>query len=104
MEQYFNAHPDLTVGGVTWGWLDAALISMHKLQQKNYFETLKLPLLTITGGADHVTPPNELSHVIKRIPGAKHVIIPDARHDIMNESDVYRDQAWQQIDGFLSAL
>ncbi len=95
MEKYFAAYPDLAIGGVTWGWLDAALKSMHLMQQRRYFEQLALPILTITGGADHVTPPTELGRIIKRIPNATPVVIPNARHDILNELAIYRLEAWR---------
>ncbi|MFY9288876.1 MAG: alpha/beta hydrolase [Alphaproteobacteria bacterium] len=104
MEKYFKAHPDLTVSGVTWGWLDAALKSMHHIQQRRYFEHLDLPLLNIVGSADRVTPAEELSRVIKRMPRAQNIVIPHAYHDIMNETDLYRLEAWKHIDAFLAKL
>jgi lysophospholipase len=104
MEKYFGAHPELTVGGVTWGWLDASLKSMHDMHHRAYFERLSVPVLAITGGADQVTPPSELDHLIKRMPKGQHQIVPKAFHDIMNESDMYRLQAWKHIDMFLECI
>ncbi len=104
MEKYFAAYPEMTVGGVTWGWLDAALKSMSYVQHRYYFERMSLPVLTITGGADRVTPPHELDRTLKRIRKAENHIIPGALHDIMNEADNYRAQAWRYIDGFLAKV
>jgi len=104
MEKYFKAHPDLVIGGVTWGWLEAALVSMSRIQQKRYFETLKAPVLSIVGGADHVTPPHELARVVKHMPNARQILIPDAYHDILNETDLYRLAAWRHIDTFLEKI
>lgn len=104
MERYFAAYPDMTVGGVTWAWLDAALKSMHDMQHRHYFERFTLPLLAITGGADRVTPPPELERILKRIPKAQSKVIPHALHDIMNEADSYRGHAWRHIDAFLAQV
>ncbi|HEU0117919.1 MAG TPA: alpha/beta hydrolase [Alphaproteobacteria bacterium] len=104
IQKYFTAYPELTVGGVTWAWLDAALHSLHHIQQRKYFDHLTLPLLNIVGSADHVTPANEISHIVKRMPQAQNVVIPDALHDILNEANLYRLEAWKHIDGFLTKL
>ncbi len=104
MEKYFTAHPEMTVGGVTWGWLDAALKSMHYVQHRSYFERLTVPVLSITGGSDHVTPPNELERIIKRMKSGKHQVISHALHDVMNEMDAYRNEAWRHIDAFLARI
>lgn len=104
MEKYFAAYPDMTVGGVSWAWLDAALKSMHLMQHRAYFERMNVPVLTISGSKDRVTPPHELSRTLKRIRGAQNQIVPFALHDIMNELDIYRLQAWQHIDKFLERV
>jgi lysophospholipase len=101
MEKYFTAYPDMTVGGVTWGWLDAALKSMHYMQHRSYFERLNVPVLSVTGSADRVTPANELDRILKRVNKGQHRLIPGAYHDVMNEIDTYRMEAWRHIDTFL---
>ena len=101
IEDYFTGYPEMTVGGVTWGWLDAALKSMHAVHYRRYFEKLTLPVMTITGSADHVTPAAEITRYLKRIPGSENILIPAARHDILNEKDECRMEAWRHIDRFL---
>jgi len=104
IEKYFDAHPEMTVGGVTWGWLDAALKSMNRTYQRHYFERLTLPILALTGSGDHVTPPTELDRYLRRLPNAHNFIIPGARHDLMNEADIYQIEAWKHIDRFLDKV
>jgi len=104
MERYFTSQPDMTVGGVTWGWLLAALRSMHQLQRPSALKRIGCPVLAITGGRDGVTPPHELAHYLKYVPRAENIVIPGALHDIMNELDLYRLEAWRQIDDFLGRI
>ncbi|MDX2028012.1 MAG: alpha/beta hydrolase [Alphaproteobacteria bacterium] len=101
MEDYFTAHPNMTVGGVTWGWLRSALASMHLVQKPSYLERITIPVLALTGGKDRVTPARELSRYLDSMPQADHIILLEARHDLMNELEPIRAEAWKHIDGFL---
>lgn len=104
IEKYFAANPELTVGGVTWGWLWAALQSMEKVQRSSYFQGLNVPVLTLTGSKDRVTPVSEITTVLSRIAKSENIVIAGALHDLMNELDIYRTQAWQHIDRLLAKV
>ncbi len=104
MESYFGAYPDLTVGGVTWGWLHAALESMREGNGPDALARAATPILTITGEKDGVTPAFALRRYLDALPRATNVFIPGAWHDVMNEADTYRLEAWRQIDAFLAGL
>lgn len=104
IEKYFDANPDLKVGGVTWGWLVVALTAMKQLQQPGMLERLTMPVLALFGTRDYVTPPAKIIPLIRQMPNAEIVTIRGALHDLMNEADHYRDQAWRHIDGFLAFL
>lgn len=104
IEKYFTENPDLVVGGVTWDWLNAALRSIHTLQRRSYLNRIKTPTLTLMGSKDRVTPPSEVEHYLSYLQHEKHVIISGALHDVMNEANIYRLEAWQHIDSFLKAV
>lgn len=101
MEKYFRLYPELTVGGVTWGWMHAAIQSMNFTQRQTNLGKLVLPILSITGGQDQVTPLSEIEHYIRMMPGAASMVVPGSRHDVMNELSEYRVVAWGYIDRFL---
>jgi len=104
IEKYFAAYPELTVGGITWDWLHAAIKSMYSVQRRFRLEHITAPVLALIGNEDRVTPPDEIIRYLKMIPKAETVIIPGSRHDVMNEITPCRDEAWQQIDGFLKKI
>src|SRR5262249_20778780 len=85
IDNYFTAYPEMTVGGVTWEWLHAAIKSMHIIQRRANLEQLAMPVLTLTGSKDHVTPPNENARHLKWLTRAENHIIHGGLHDIMNE-------------------
>lgn len=104
IEDYFAAWPELTVGGVTWEWLHAALKSMHEVQRHGALERVKTPVLTLTGSEDHVTPPAEIGRYLKLLPQGENLIVPGAMHDLLNEVDGPRAEAWRNIDRFFAKI
>jgi len=104
IERYFTGVPEMMVGGVTWQWLYAALHSMHKTEAPEYLAAIKTPVLTIIGDKDHVTPAAQLVQCLKSLPNSETVILPGALHDVMNEIDTIRAEAWAHIDRFLAGV
>jgi len=104
IEKYFSANPTLKVGGVTWGWLVTTLNAMKQLRQPGYLERITMPTLALFGGQDIVTPSAKIIPLVRRMPLAEIVTIRGAWHDLLNEADAYRDQAWRHIDGFLKRV
>ena len=104
IEKYFVDNPNLTVGGVTWSWLDTVLESIEHLHRPGYLERIKMPVLALLAGKDIVTPPVKVIPLLRRMPHAEAVMIPGALHDLLNEADVYRNEAWRQMDLFLARV
>jgi len=104
IENYFTTHPELTVGGVTWGWLLAALRSMQATHAWHYLTRIDIPVLALVGEKDPVTPASEIRGYLNLIPRVRTHILPLARHDLLNEIRSVRDEAWQRIDAFLKML
>ena len=98
---YFAANPDLVTGGVTWGWMLAALDSMHVMQTWPYLANIDIPVLCLTGEQDIITPLPENAPFLNMIPNADIYAIPGARHDLLNESAEFREEVWRRIDDFL---
>ncbi len=103
LEQYFKAYPQMTVGGVTWEWIHAAMRSMHVTQRRHSLAQVKYPILTMTGARDRVTPLSETQRYLALLPHAENVTINHSLHDIMAETDACRTEAWGHIDHFLAS-
>jgi lysophospholipase len=104
IQNYFDAFPDMVVGGVTWRWLQAALHSMHIIQKPDYLRAVRTPLLALAGSHDYVTPARQLARHIAHVPQAEFISLEGARHDVMNEIDSCRMETWRHIDRFLGRL
>ncbi len=104
IENYFAAHPDLVTGGVTWGWMLAALKSMSTANTWPYLAAIDMPVLCLMGDQDIVTPYAEIFPYLNMIPRVHTRMITGARHDLLNEADKQRVEAWRHIDAFLDSL
>ena len=97
-------NPGLKLGGVTWGWLDAAFRSMRRFAEPGYVEAITTPVLIVLGGADRVIDNDAARAVAARLPRGACLVIDGARHDILHESDRYRDRFWTAFDRFIGSL
>ena len=96
-----NQNPAIGIGGVTYGWLEAALKSIDLLNNSDLPERIKLPLCFVISGRESVVDPGAAAAFIKRVPGAICVTLKDARHEILKERDEIRDHFWQIFDSFV---
>lgn len=95
--------PALAVGGVTWGWLAAALRSIATLRQAVAHQPAPpLPTLLLSAGADRVVRPQAHAALAARWPDLVLRPYPDARHELMMETDAIRARIWADIERALS--
>lgn len=97
-----ESNPDLYVGGATFGWLNAALDSLNKMQEPGYLDKISIPLLVTLAGDDQVVNSKDSRELLSGHDNINIVTIKGARHEIYRESDKYRNQLWQKIDQFLT--
>lgn len=94
--------PDLVVGGVSAGWLDACFKAQASLsdrveQMKSGALTLP-PITMILAGNDQVVSNSVTEEMFGSLPNITIREIPEARHEILQERDLYRDQFWKIFD------
>ncbi len=93
-------HPDLALGGVTYGWLKAAFRSVALLRTMGYPQAIKTPTLIVTAGMDKVVSNAAHESFAKKLWNGEHKVIHGARHEILMERDDFRDQFWTLFDHF----
>jgi lysophospholipase len=101
--QLLAQNPDIRLAGPTWGWLQAALVSMRRMRAHRYAAAITTPTLIIGAGHDRIC----ISHAAKvfasHMPNGKYVEVADAEHEILMEQDRFRAQFWKEFDAFVSA-
>jgi lysophospholipase len=96
-----EAAPQLAVGGPTIQWLRAALRSIARLAAPDYPLQVKVPLLLFAAGMDSVASTTHIEEFALRLKVGTHVLLPQARHEILQETDEIRKDFWAAFDSYL---
>jgi lysophospholipase len=96
-----QADPSLVVGGVTNGWLRAAIRSSDMLSRPEFATRVKLPILFFIAGRDMIVVPQAIEDFASRLKVGTHVILANARHEILQENDDIRGRFWAAFDAYM---
>lgn len=95
------AHPELGIGSATNSWLNSACGSMKKILKFKYIRAIDVPILIVASGADQIVSTTSIEKITTKMRAGHHIIINNARHEIMLESDEFRNQFWAAFDAFI---
>jgi lysophospholipase len=96
-----EAAPQLGIGSPTISWLRAALRSIARLASPSYPPRVEVPLLLFAAGMDRVVSTHAIEEFALRLKVGKHVLLPQARHEILQETDELRLSFWAAFDAYL---
>jgi lysophospholipase len=100
--EVLRRHPERRVGGVTWGWLAAALRSIEAARAPGFAESIEVPLLLVRAGEDRIVCNRAIGRFARRLPRARLVDHPGARHDLFFERPVVRERLWADLLAFFA--
>jgi lysophospholipase len=101
VQQIVVDQPQLAVAGVTLGWLAATFDAIEALHATGYVESIETPILLVLAGRDKVVSNAATLKLADKLPDNKVVVIPEARHEILQERDSLRMQFWRAFDLFV---
>ncbi len=99
-----DRHPGLSLGGVSWGWLDAAFRSIAMLDRPGALEAVDLPLLMLVGRHERLVDADSAMQACTRIPGADCRWIVSGRHELLRDGDGPRRKTMAMIAAFLDRI
>lgn len=89
------------IGSPTVSWLDSAFRFMKRFTDPRYAMKIRLPTLIVAAGADPVCATPATERFASRLKAGHAIVIPGARHEILMERDVIREQFWAAFDAFI---
>ena len=89
------------VGAPTVAWLDAAFRFMKRFADPRYAMKIRLPALIVAAGADPVCATPATERFASRLKAGRVIVIPGAKHEILMEREVIREQFWAAFDAFI---
>lgn len=96
-----EAAPELALGSPTNSWVNAAYRSIGQLTQPDYPARVRVPLLVFAAGMDTVVSTTAIEEFCLRLKVGQHLLLPEARHEILQERDEIRHRFWTAFDAYL---
>ncbi len=93
--------PELGLGAPTVAWADSALRLMQRFAEPTYAASIRQPILLVAAGRDEVVSTPAIESFGMNLLAGRHLILPGARHEILQEQDQYRGQFWAAFDAFV---
>lgn len=94
---WFEAKPELQVGGITYRWLHQAIKSFKSLHKKPLLNTIETPCLIALAGQETLVDNTKSQSVCAALKSCKLKEFPEARHEILMEKDDIRDQFFKDF-------
>ncbi len=102
LRRHLEMSPELALGGVTYGWLGAALRSIALTRRRGYLEAIATPVLVCQAGCERIVSNRAETAAVRRLPRGRLAVFPEARHEILHEREPIRRQLFATIDAFLA--
>lgn len=93
--------PDVAIGPPTVGWLYAACRAMQETSEPDFGPSITVPVLVVAGSLDKVISLSAIETLAAELRVGARIIIPGARHEILMERDLIREQFWAAFDAFV---
>jgi lysophospholipase len=98
-----NAAPELAVGAPTIGWVRSAFAAMATINSDAFPGRLRVPVLMIAAGDDRIVSSKAVEDFAFRVRLGSQLLLRGARHEILQERDLIREQFWAAFDAFVSS-
>ena len=100
VQQMVAQNPGLDVGAVTYGWLAATFESIDFLWYRAAAGRSGVPLRVFLAGNDQVVSNRAAELLFKNMDDCAMMVIPGARHEILQEQDHLQACFWREFDRF----
>lgn len=92
---------DEAVSSPTVNWIFAACRAMDRVNAPGYAGTITIPTLLIAAGNDPIVSPSAVEHFGSRMRSGTFHTIFGAKHELLQERDIYRDQVFAALEAFI---
>ncbi len=98
---FVREHELLGLAAPTNRWMNEAMGQMLRFRDPEYARHTGAPMLIVAAGADPVVSTPFLNTFASALPNGKTVVVPGAKHEVMMEDTLYREQFWAAFDAFV---
>ena len=91
----------LGLGAPTAAWLRAAIAGIERARGSAHMAAIRVPVLMVAAGADRIVSTAAIEDAGRRMRAGSTIAVSGARHELMQEADIYRDQFFAAFDAFI---
>lgn len=102
MKHWVQANPDLRMGGLTFGWIRAALASTRLTHDPTWLSAIETPVLAFISGREMIVSNTDIEKGMKALATGETVYVDGALHEVLMERDVFRARFWTGFDSFIA--
>ena len=99
-----TAHPALSLGNLTWGWLEFAMSMTAWLRGAAPLRKVTLPVLIVASADDDRVLIEGTRTVAGRLPNCTLIEIPEAWHEVLMETEEIRAIWWRAFDKLAGSI
>ncbi len=103
-KKIMDENPQIALGGPTFKWMAESLDSIELLASDQFGKKIKTPILMIGAGNDKIVSLDAMDMMTRKLSNCRLIKIPDARHEILRETDEIRSIFWKEFDLFIKEL
>ena len=97
----YEKYPKLALGGPTVAWIRAACDAVTIVQDPEFISGIQIPVMFVGAGADEIVSNRAVADYARRLRGGAMLTIAGARHEILQEADIFREQLLAAFDAFV---
>ena len=99
--QYLIDYPELATAGPTVRWVHESCKAMARLQSSEMQSLIYTPTLIIGSSQDRIAGTKAAEYFASTARAVHAVPIPGARHELMMERKILREEFWAAFDAFI---
>jgi lysophospholipase len=97
-----EANPQLGVGGPTFAWLLATMLSFKDIHSRRKGQGLNCPVMMVLAGRERVVVNRDSQNFAANMPGISVVMIAQSLHEILHENDDVRKEFFAAFESYVS--
>jgi len=101
LKRFLAEDPRLELPGIPFAWLAATFDSIDRLNSCPASLSINRPLLIVSAGADRVVSLDAQEEFCARLADCRRIVIAEARHEVLIETDAVRARFWEAFDSFM---
>src|SRR5690606_6432297 len=94
-------HRELLIGGPTATWVRAAGLAIRRVNDPDFLARLHVPTLLVAASDDKVVDYRAIETYARKLRVGSLVTIDGARHELLQEKDIFREQTLAAFDAFI---